>query len=372
MADKEQSIKDQIAALEGWAIDAKEKADAGNYKEAEADFKNIDVQGRRLEWRGGKYGLKHLPDLAEVKELKKKITAARAACQQALTSITSLSKLPKPEGKKPAEVAAIKKKEISLKKQAGENIAILIQDWKEARAIADAEPWLNLDVISRNKKMLEMFLSADGYYEHMRTVELWNVWWKPYRVSSSGMCLYKANLSGAKLIGIYLDGLNMEGINLSGAILFRANLVGANLIGANLERSELVEADLERANLSGANLSKANLERAILIGANLERANLENATLWGANLERAILIGANLKRAILMDADLERANLVGAYLIGANLKRAILIGANLKRSDLENANLIGANLQHVKGLTAAQLTQAKNADKARNVPPLAT
>ena len=138
---EEKSIQNQIAAMEGWAIDAKKKADSSNYKEAEDDLKNLNLQGRRLEWRGGKYGTRHLPDLEEVKELKAKITSARAATQQAMTAVSNLIRLSKKEGKTPAEIQAIKIKESGYKKDAGQNITMSIQVLKQARAIADKEPW---------------------------------------------------------------------------------------------------------------------------------------------------------------------------------------------------------------------------------------
>ena len=248
-----QLIKDQIAAMEAWAIDAKQKADSGNYKEAEANLKNINRQGRRLEWRGGQYGLKHLPDLEEVEQLKKKITQVRAAAQTALTSITKLSKLPKQEGKKPAEIAAIRQKEGSLKKDSGKNITILIQSLKQARAISDAEPWMNLDVISRDKDALEMFLKGEGYYKNLRNIriQLWNNWWTAGKIS----------LNDAKLKG--------------------AELIDADLRGAELIDADLRGADLRTANLEGANLAGADLESAVLAGIkHLTKEQLHSAKYW--------------------------------------------------------------------------------------------
>lgn len=51
----EQSINDPIKALYGWAIKAKQNADLGKYPAAEKFLRNINTQGRRLEWRGWKF-----------------------------------------------------------------------------------------------------------------------------------------------------------------------------------------------------------------------------------------------------------------------------------------------------------------------------
>ncbi len=75
MADKEQTIKDQIAAMEGWAIQAKKQMDALKYYEVMKLFKLINVQGRRLEWRG----LKQLPKMEESKMLKLKISQGQVS-----------------------------------------------------------------------------------------------------------------------------------------------------------------------------------------------------------------------------------------------------------------------------------------------------
>ena len=76
-----------------------------------------------------------------IKELKAKITSARAATQQAMTAVSNLIRLSKKEGKTPAEIQAIKIKESGYKKDAGQNITMSIQVLKQARAIADIIQW---------------------------------------------------------------------------------------------------------------------------------------------------------------------------------------------------------------------------------------
>ena len=71
-----------------------------------------------------------------------------------------------------------------------------------------------------------------------------------------GPGLYKADLSGAKLMSYNLSGASMKKANLSGANLSRANLNFANLSKADLREADLSGADLRTADLSEAkNLS---------------------------------------------------------------------------------------------------------------------
>jgi uncharacterized protein YjbI with pentapeptide repeats len=271
----EESNKKKIAAMEAWAIDAKKKADDGDYKEAEADLRSLNLQGRKLEWRKGSLGIRDLPDLDEVKQLKKDISSVRAAAQNAQSSIHDLIKLlPKKEGKGPAEAAAIGIKESSLKRDADKEIMMAINGLKQARAIFETEPWLNLAILCNHRKVLESFLRGDGFYRdyshEIRIEQIWNSMYSKIKLDLSGAHLEKADLRGAIFIWANLRGARLEGANLWGALLRGADLSGAHLEGA------ILICDLSRANLRGAHLEKADLEKADLNEADLLGAYLNN------------------------------------------------------------------------------------------------
>ena len=265
----EESIKDIIAAMEGWAIKAKQKIASKNFNEAVKLLRNLNTQGRRLEWSGSKSGLKHLPKLKEVGILKQKISQFRAAAQESLYALQHLDKLAKKEGKKPAEVAVIEKKRSDYLKTAGQNVVMCIQLLKESRGIVESEPWFDGEILSRpeNKTILFMLLRGQDFYESTRP-----------------------NL-------LIIKKINMQGMDLRRADLIGANLIRANLEGANLEWASLKGANLTKANLTKANLSEANLTKANLNGANLTRANLEGAYLKWANLRGAKVTPEQLKTA---------------------------------------------------------------------------
>ena len=325
----EESIKNIIAAMEGWSIQAKQKNDSKIFNEAVELLRNLNTQGRRLEWSGGKSGLRHLPKLKEVEILKQKISQFRAAAQESLSALQHLDKLAKKEGKKPAEIAVIEKKRSGYLKTAGTNLVMCIQLLKESRSIVESEPWFDGEILSRpeNKTILFMLLRGQDFYESTRP-----------------------NL-------LIIKKINMQGMDLRRADLIGANLIRANLEGANLEWASLKGANLTKANLTKANLSEANLTKANLNGANLEGANLEGANLEGANLSEAYLRRANLEGAKLNEANLSEANLTKANLTKANLNGANLNGANLTRANLEGAYLKWANLRGAK-VTPEQLKTA--------------
>lgn len=131
----------------------------------------------------------------------------------------------------------------------------------------------------------------------------------------------------------------LEGADLSGARFTSYRLVGVCLKGANLRK-----ADGSGAYLQGVDLSQANLTSVRMVCA-----DLRNARLTGA-----ILKNADFNSAMLRDADLQSADLTGCKLTRADLTRAALAGAKLTKTDLRGA----------KGLTPAQVQQARNWDQA--------
>src|SRR3989344_748171 len=315
----EESIKNIIAAMEGWSIQAKQKNDSKIFNEAVELLRNLNTQGRRLEWSGGKSGLRHLPKLKEVDILKQKISQFRAAAQESLSALQHLDKLAKKEGKKPAEVAVIEKKRSDYLKTAGQNVVMCIQLLKESRGIVESEPWFDGEVLSRpeNKEILLMLLCGQDFYESTRP---------------NTSIIQKINLKMANFTRANLKEADLEGADLEGADLTRADLTGANLKGANFTRANFSWADLTRAYLIEANLFGANLTRANLREAILTRADLREAILTGANLIGADLTRANFTTAYLIEAHLIGANLSGANLSGANFTETIVTAEQLKKA----------------------------------------
>ncbi|RFB05956.1 pentapeptide repeat-containing protein [Parvularcula marina] len=177
----------------------------------------------------------------------------------------------------------------------------------------------------------------------------------------------RSGTSSARLDGINLSNGNLEALNLYGADLRDSNFSHANFTGASL-----TEADLTRSNLKGAQLGAANLMEASLIDAVLPHAGLSTAHLSLAVLTNAVLHHADMMATDLIDANLNHADLRFADLRGADLSGADLRGADLIDTNFHGANIHGADFRGARGFTKAQLTSAKNWQKALVDPALET
>ena len=209
----------------------------------------------------------------------------------------------------------------------------------------------------RKASVLQFLQETDLLNKDKRVVEL------------VGVDLGGARLSGANLNGVTLSGANLSGANLNGATLSEANLNGANLSGTYLNDADLRGADLKKADLSEANLGWSILSgparsRIFLGPSNLSGANLSGANLSKANLRGANLTGVNLSGANLSEINLSGANLSGVNLSDIDLSTINLSNANLSNTNLSRADLRGADLSGAKGVTDAQLGEAKSLEGA--------
>jgi hypothetical protein len=150
MVEKEGTIKNVVGALYGWSIEAKESFDSGDYKKVRDILGSLNKEAERLEWSRSKHGLKRLPNLEEVKTLKKKISEARAGQHNEMSGFR-WSRL---------------KKGGDWKKKLKETLLVIIKVLGEAWEITKKEPWIDPKVLSRpkNKKFLCMFLRSEKYY----------------------------------------------------------------------------------------------------------------------------------------------------------------------------------------------------------------
>jgi hypothetical protein len=124
----EESISSQIAAMEGWAIQAQERIKGRDFKGAEEALKTLNIQGRRLEWRGGELGLRSLPKTPESTQIKTNISSARAAAANAISSINELLSLAsKIKTESGAEAQLIERRVSEHINDATKNIAILVR-----------------------------------------------------------------------------------------------------------------------------------------------------------------------------------------------------------------------------------------------------
>ena len=304
---KEQSIKDQIRSMEGWAIKGLQKEEQEDYDGARKLLKLLQVQARKLERTSGKNGLKHLPKLEEVNILKMRVTESRAATGFLMGCLGKIQKLKKKETEKEdeAELAAIRQEEKGYIKEVGKYSASLVHQIDEARKIVDLEPWINPIHLARSENMdiLWEFLRRDGYYEHLSNTEF------------------------TKIIDTISRKTSWSLLSFS-----HARLNGAILNNLDFRLASITDAHCRKTDFSGSIFYKANLSGSFVL-------------------------------ALFVGADLTQANLHSGY-----FQEADFAGADFKDARLSGANLDGANLKDVKNLTKDQLHSANKWNEAKNIP----
>ena len=194
-----------------------------------------------------------------------------------------------------------------------------------------------------------------------------------------GLDLRGANLSETQILNADLSNAMFHHANLSAVHFTRTNLAGTYFLGADLSNARFwdvnftVRTSFEFANLSGTILQDAEMAEISFNYVDLSGAVLTRANLSGARFQYAKLIGVLLERANLAGTLFLEADLSGSIFVEANLSNTEFIAVDLTGARLSDVNLSGAqfsssSLQPVKGLTQAQLDQAR-ADPA-NPPQL--
>ncbi|MCK4589412.1 MAG: pentapeptide repeat-containing protein [Nanoarchaeota archaeon] len=367
---QESSVERQIDFTYGQAIKARNALNQGNYKTTQKRLRDVDRQCRRLEWRGGGWGLRHLPDLDQVEDLKTDISTVRAAAKSGVDHINNylgLDKLAKRKkfAKHETKLTAIKKKKNELKKDIVRDVMMAVNGAKRANDIADAEPWMDLDIISKKKKHVQMYLKGEGYYQNIASgarVAHWNSWW--FHVPR------RLGLDTKQLSCLDLDEADLREIDLSGANLDVNSFRNANLTEANFKHCHLKDAyfDGDKTDCSRAKFVEAWMQGCHLSEVNMTGADLTKAHMWNANLTFANLTGANLNETELVGAWLRGADLTRANLIGTDLRDAHMHGVNFKNTTLKEVNVQGADLEEAENLTSDQLLAAENWYSTHNIP----
>ncbi len=255
-------------SLMGFALQARNALLDGKSKELDSYLKDLNSMLRKTQWRKG-VGIRDLPPLAPIKEMRGLLTKAEAATRVLLEfsfqRIETQKLLPKAESN-PAEKVRLYKQFIQINNNLTRYLAVLIEQLKLARQILQSKPWINpeLLVLPENREVLFHLLRRDGFY-------------KKIDVHDIEVFLHYA----------HLEKCDFSGANLKGVNFIKQNLIGVNFSKVNLTEVGLIHSNLERCNFENANLSHANL-----LGANLQGANFKGANLSGVVVERANFTGA--------------------------------------------------------------------------------
>tara|TARA_Y100000310_G_scaffold343220_1_gene449859 strand:+ start:291 stop:1547 length:1257 start_codon:yes stop_codon:yes gene_type:complete len=211
---QQQTISDQIKAIEAWALRVKEHEEEKQYSEIGNITESIYRQARKLLQRKEGYGLKDLPELDEVKTLREDLTQVEAACKMITKNLKTL----------PSEDSEKEGLKIIAR-----YIAVLFVKAEAARRIIDREPWFNVEVLTRqeNVDVLCDVFRKKGFYgnkeitEHMLRV-LHGVAIK--NVNFAGKSLKKAYFRGVNFDNCHFDACDMQNVIFyySGTVIFRS------------------------------------------------------------------------------------------------------------------------------------------------------
>ena len=171
--------------------------------------------------------------------------------------------------------------------------------------------------------------------------------------------ILNADLSRAMFHHSNLCSVNFANTDLTDAFFSYADLSKARFYDVNFTGTVLQFANLTGAMLQDAEMVRQSLHNVSLSDANLGRANLSESILQDAKVDSAWLDGATLTNATFLRADLCRSRLVRADLTGAEFLDANLTGARIDEANLSDVRFSHGGQQPAKGLTQAQLDQAR-------------
>ncbi|MEK6969947.1 MAG: pentapeptide repeat-containing protein [Nanoarchaeota archaeon] len=273
MADEklvEGSILAQVRAIEAWALKAKEEAgkSSPNSDEILSALKKINLQGRKLQWRGA--GLKSLSEGKLKEDLNKKLSEARVAAMKVHGDIRVGQKIAK------AENIALKidRRDLILLKE-------LVKEAIEARKIIElfAKDLSSLRslVLGGSAAEIEDFLRGEGNYaayDLNTRRRLWNDW-------KTELLLTNKNLSNINLSNFYFYG------SFTKCDFSHSNLNGCQFIktvyntGYKLNNCSFDSADLILANFGSSVIVDCKFENVVAVKANFSLCRIIGSTFSG-------------------------------------------------------------------------------------------
>ncbi len=263
MAEKlvEGSIYNQIKAMEGWALQAYEATKpAINVGQIIVNLKMIDLQGRKLEWRGG--GLKDLPKGELANDLRRKVAEIRAAARTILVDAEKYTGL---FGDFSFE--RVKKRTKVFK--------ALVAETVQARKLVEqfAKQLPDLKEIIKGKDKEKVVLELEYFFHGQRDYviyaldvrrKLWNEF-------------SKKNVS-FEMTGIDLSGCDLHGFDFSEKKITHCSFSRTNLMGASFFKSRIIGTEFVESNLEGVNFGEGIIAGVKFVGVKARKTNFTGAT----------------------------------------------------------------------------------------------
>src|SRR3989344_4930376 len=277
MADDlaEGSVYNQIKAIEGWALTAYQESlkKVPNVDEILENLRKINLQSRKLEWRGK--GLDSLPKGRLAEDVKKKITQLRAA-------VVTLRDI---------------KKDKELSNSSKRTIRILTAVAAEAIKLVEGLARIPFEQFDTNPILLEDFLRGEENFAHL-TQEMRRTLW---------------NNSPAR------GKLRLRNLDLS-----KADLKGFNFSGMNITNCKFVEANISATDFSECIINSPQNDdgyqvnnphfKGVSVGTNFHKCSLVNVSLSGV-FSKADFSSARFRNVMLSEAEFIECNFQNAWLL---------------------------------------------------------
>lgn len=318
MADDlvEGSIYNQVKAMESWALNAYQESvkKSPNVDLILDNLRKINLQGRKLEWRGK--GLESLPKGQVAEDLKKKVTQLRAA-------VVTLRDI---------------KKDKELSNASKRTLRVLSAVATEARKLVEQFAKGLPDLRTMDTDQKEDFLRGEGEYASF-ALDVRRKLWNDYSKVMVRVSMKDYNLSGCDL----------HDFDFSLKLIEDCNFSQANLMGASFSLSALLRCKFVKSNLEGTNFSKANISTTVFFtDVEAIKANFKEAQITKEGIMLNLTFSGNFDGADFSDVTVDKDAFMGMKDIsfnGVTFRRAnmfwnlysnriSLVGADLRRATI--------------------------------------
>lgn len=313
MADDvvEGSIYNQVKAMESWALEAYQESvkNSPNMDLILKNLRKINLQGRKLEWRGK--GLESLPKGQVAEDLKKKITQLRAA-------VVTLRDI---------------KKDKDLSNASKRTLQVLSGVATEARKLVEqfAKGLPNLENMGKDQ-IEDFFLGKGEYAAYALDVrrKLWNDYSKVKREQMNEYNLSGCDLRGfdfgeRKILGADFSQANLTGASFSHSLLDNCSFLKSNLQGTDFSWCSFVDTNFRYVKASKANFTRSSF-RITKISNLLFNGDFDSANFSSVNAD----VPTTLDNVIFNNADFSRARLYWKDITNSSLRNANLRGARIR------------------------------------------
>jgi|GEM_PF-4027585 len=287
---------DQVSALYGWSIKARNLFQEGKVKETLHLLRQeFSRQARTFSWRG----IKNLPEILDLKTLRKHLESARAASKLIISSLNNhLAEIE--YAKKKGRSLDVLKQNSKYLSEAERNFSMMIDLLRLAQEELKENPLEHYQTFNlpQNFEYLIQLLKGEGPFKGMDINKRADI--------IHYVNLSKRDFSGLNLKGALFANPNMEYSKFEGTNLEEAFFEGGHAYGVSFKNANLKKAKFQGTNLTGAVFTGADLEETEFINCEVMAVNFQKVK----NLTKALYLHTckNLRKAYFDPDSVDHAN----------------------------------------------------------------